>query len=109
MFVIRKYSWLLLTCILFECSNQKKAQGERDHLDPSELMPYGRTSYRQDGSLELISSAVHVGFTFIGKDCSVMASIPLWLDHNYLQYEMDGVYQKRLRIGHDSSTAINIS
>jgi len=64
-------------------------------------MPYGRASYAEDGSLELISSAVHFGFSFVGRECSVMATIPSWLDHNYLQYELDGVYQKRLRIGKD--------
>jgi len=72
-------------------------------------MPYGRASYAEDGSLELISSAVHFGFSFVGRECSVMATIPSWLDHNYLQYELDGVYQKRLRIGKDPSVPITIS
>src|SRR5437764_7146710 len=109
MFMIRKYYWLHLTCFVFECTNQRKVQGRKDHLDANEMMPYGRTSFRQDGSLELISSAVHLGFSFVGNECSVMASIPLWLDHNYLQYELDGVYQRRLRVGQDSPTPIKIS
>ena len=46
----------------------------------------------------MISSAVHFGFTFEGNECSIFASIPNINGHNYLQYELDGKYQKRIRI-----------
>jgi len=107
--MIRKYYlFLFLFVLLIDCNTSKKIAG-KDSLSASELLPYGRSSVTQDGSLELISSAVHFGFSFVGTQCSVMTSIPSWLDHNYLQYELDGVYQKRLRIGKDSSAPVVIS
>jgi hypothetical protein len=69
-----------------------------DTLRASSLNPYGRYLLNADGRLELISSAVHFGFRFTGTTCSVFASIPNPSAHNYLQYTVDGVYQKRIRI-----------
>jgi hypothetical protein len=62
------------------------------------LKPYGRYFIDQQQNLELISSAVHFGFSFTGKECTVYGSINDASGHNYLQYELDGVYQKRLKI-----------
>lgn len=62
------------------------------------LLPYGRTLLNAQRQLELISSAAHVGFRFEGTTCQVFASLPKGQDHNYLQYELDGVYQRRLRV-----------
>ena len=50
------------------------------------------------GHIELISSAAHVGFTFEGDECQVSAYFTDPEGHNYLQYELDGVYQKRVKI-----------
>jgi hypothetical protein len=50
------------------------------------------------GDLELVSSAAHVGFSFTGRQCTLTAAVPEWLSHNYLQYELDGVYAGRIRI-----------
>jgi len=104
----RKYQWLfILSCIcMLNCTTVKHGTKGKSHLYPNELQPYGRFSYAGDGSLELISSAVHFGFSFTGTQCNITASIPAWLDHNYLQYEMDGVYEKRIRVGNDSSQTL---
>jgi len=67
-------------------------------LPATALKPYGRSLVNQAQQLELISSAVHFGFSFEGKECQIFASLPGGQDHNYLQYELDGVYQKRLRV-----------
>jgi hypothetical protein len=48
--------------------------------------------------VELISSAVHFGFRFSGKECLLYAYINEANGHNYLQYELDGVYQKKIKI-----------
>jgi hypothetical protein len=48
--------------------------------------------------LELISSAVHFGFRFKGVSCNIYAYISDPAAHNYLQYTLDGTYQKRIRI-----------
>jgi hypothetical protein len=37
-------------------------------LPPTALYPYGRSLLNKDHNLELISSAVHFGFSFEGKD-----------------------------------------
>lgn len=68
------------------------------------LQPVGRTRITPDGALELISSAVHFSFSFEDTACDVYAALPSWLDHNYVQYELDGVYKNRLRI--TKSTAL---
>lgn len=64
-------------------------------LRASSLYGYGRCLVNGNGQMELISSAAHVGFTFRGKECAVYASVPDASGHNYLQYELDGVYQKK--------------
>ena len=66
-------------------------------LPATALQPYGRTVVNKQ-QLELISSASHVGFSFEGTACQVFAALPNGQDHNYLQYELDGVYQKRLKV-----------
>ena len=98
----------VLLC-LAHCSPLKKATGARlDSLPATALQPFGRTSISADGALELISSAVHFSFSFQDTACDVYATLPPWLDHNYLQYEVDGVYQKRLRVSKDG-TPLHIS
>lgn len=62
------------------------------------MQPLGRTQLNRAQQLELISSAAHVGFSFEGRECRIFASLPAGQGHNYLQYELDGVYQKRLRV-----------
>jgi len=39
-----------------------------------------------------------VGFSFEGTECQLLAVLPAGQHHNYLQYELDGVYQQRLRV-----------
>ena len=67
-------------------------------LRASSLYGYGRCLVNGNGEMELIGRAAHVGFTFRGKECAVYASVPDASGHNYLQYELDGVYQKKVRI-----------
>ncbi|RYY21678.1 MAG: GDSL family lipase [Cytophagaceae bacterium] len=75
-------------------------------LSATALKPYGRSLLNKKQQLELISSAVHFGFSFEGEECQLFASLPNGQDHNYLQYELDGVYQKRLRIAGNSKGPI---
>jgi lysophospholipase L1-like esterase len=67
-------------------------------LSAKALQPYGRYLLNKSQQLELISSAVHFGVGFEGKECQVFAALPSPEGHSYLQYELDGVYQKRVRI-----------
>jgi hypothetical protein len=80
-----------------------------DTLLAGELSPYGRFLFNDQKHVELISSAAHFGFRFRGKDCSVFAYLNDNNAHNYLQYELDGVYQKRIRIEGNSKQPFVIS
>jgi len=86
---------LLISCLVYTCSSSAPAI---DQLPASALRPYGR--YLRTGSqdIELISSAVHFGFRFSGTECDLYAYINEDGGHNYLQYELDGVYQRRIKI-----------
>ncbi|GGF27806.1 SGNH/GDSL hydrolase family protein [Hymenobacter cavernae] len=79
-----------------------------DVLPAAALQPYGRTLLNKE-QLELISSAVHFGFSFEGTECQIFASLPNTQGHNYLQYELDGVYQKRLKVTGNSKEPITIT
>ena len=94
------YFLLISFFVNLNCGPPKSASdiGVKNALSARDLSPYGRTYISKADELGLISSAAHFGFSFEGKECQVYASVPNWLDHNYLQYEIDGVYQKRIRI-----------
>lgn len=105
-----KYSFLLfLSAVLFfSCATPKNSTTGSGNLSATALKPFGRTTINNQ-NLELISSASNFGFSFEGNACSVYVSVPQWLDHNYLQYELDGVYQKRIRVSAKTSEPIVIT
>ena len=77
-------------------------------LTATQLEPFGRFMLQENLGLELISSGVHFGFSFEGTACKVYAHLSSATEHNYLQYELDGVYQKRIRIEGSSTEPIII-
>ena len=89
---------LLFASVFSDCSSSKNATAVAETLPATALHPYGRRLLNDKQQLELVSSASNFGFSFSGSECRVVASVPTWLDHNYLQYELDGVYQKKLRV-----------
>ncbi|HEX8315999.1 MAG TPA: GDSL-type esterase/lipase family protein [Flavisolibacter sp.] len=95
-------------CLFVGCASSKNSSTGSDTLTATKLQPYGRTAITND-QLELISSASHFAVSFDGSDCQVFASLAAWQDHNYLQYEMDGGYQKRIRISKGDQQPITIS
>lgn len=97
----------LAVCCL-GCASLKVGSTTSDTLPATALYPFGRTVMSNDQKLELVSSAVHFGFSFDGPECRVFASLPDQNSHNYLQYELDGVYQKRIKISGDSSQPVLI-
>ena len=80
-----------------------------DTLRAISLHPYGRFLQNSNGSLELISSAVHFGFRFTGPYCIVYASLSDPTAHNYLQYTVDGIYYRRMKISGNMSRSYNIA
>lgn len=108
---MRRYCYYVffLFFFLIGCTVSKQTSGRVDDLPATALQPFGRTILDDRQDLELISSAAHVGFSFEGVSCAVAVFIPSWLDHNYLQYELDGVYQKRIRINAQSAEPITIT
>jgi hypothetical protein len=87
----------LIFCIHSGCAPSKSHPGN-SVLPATELHVYGRYAVDDPRGLELISSAAHFGFSFEGKQCQVFASLSDTGSHSYLQYELDGVYQKRFRL-----------
>ena len=102
-------SLLLVFCFaIAACGSTKRNVANSDTLQAKDLLPLGRTDI-SNNKLELISSAVHFSFSFEGNTCEIDASVPGWLDHNYLQYELDGVYQKRIKISKDQAQPIRLN
>lgn len=99
---------LVILCLI--CSGytfSDKTTINSDTLPASSLFPFGRYDWNDKHDLELISSAVNFGFQFSGKECEVFAYLTDTSAHNYLQYELDGVYQKRIKIlGNENKPAI---
>src|SRR5687767_145196 len=102
-----RYIFLTLFIFCLGCVPVKQESAGTDVLPATALQPFGRMVLNQNQQLELISSAVHFGFSFEGTGCQVFASVPY--GHNYLQYELDGVYQKRLKISGTTTAPITIS
>jgi len=78
-------------------------------LPATSLEPYGRYIWNDQKKLELISSGVHFGFSFYGSSCSIYATLPGTMGHNYLQYELDGVYRTRIKLEAGTTQPIVIS
>src|SRR5690242_14879038 len=108
--MLRKINTFLLSFFLLyvTVAAQSKLTYDRQSLYGDELNPYGRYSINGH-NLKLISSAVHFGFTFTGKECQLYASTNDANGHNYLQYELDGVYQKRIRVNGSAVQPIILS
>jgi len=102
------YAFLLLGLGLGQFSYGQTDKPAISTLAADKLKPIGRYAYNDRKELELISSAVHFGFSFKGQQCDIYASIPNPTEHNYLQYVLDEVYQKRIRISGNSSEPVII-
>jgi len=100
---------LIVGLICFTCSSPKNAAEDGDLLLADSLHPLGRYAWNDKHHLELISSAVHFGFRFSGKECKVFAYLTDPDAHSYLQYEVDGAYQERIRISGNSRQPIIIT
>src|SRR3954471_2517997 len=97
---------IVLCCMCLSCTSSKMKTSPANVLPATSLQPYGRYLINKDNNVELISSAVHFGFSFHGEKCSLYASVSNSNGHNYLQYELDGVYQKRIKISGSNSQPV---
>ncbi|MET0635314.1 MAG: GDSL-type esterase/lipase family protein [Chitinophagaceae bacterium] len=100
---------LLFVIVISGCTSSGKSGSSSNVLPASALHPVGRTIFNEKDGLELISSASHMGFSFTGDECKIYATINDPSGHNYLQYELDGVYQKRIKIEGRSNEPITIT
>src|SRR6478735_4192439 len=103
---------IFISClfVIGGCSSSKTAGKAANNVLPATaLQPYGRYLLDANQNIELISSGVHFGFSFTGNTCTVYASVTDTASHNYLQYELDGVYQKRLKVTGNIANAITIT
>jgi hypothetical protein len=106
-----KYSYKLLMVVFISCFSFfsfSSIAASKDTLNANSLRPYGRFAQNPHGNLELISSAVHFGFRFSGPYCSIFASLSDPAAHNYLQYTVDGIYYRRIKVSGNSSHSYNI-
>lgn len=90
-------TFLVFAHLFLSCSSLNQSKGTLNTLTAASLKPFGRHSVTEN-ELELISSAVHFGLSFEGTEVQVFATIPNATGHGYLQYELDGVYEKRLKV-----------
>lgn len=99
-----------IICCLFllaSCSSSKITGNAI--LPAKDLQPYGRSLLDGNQDIEMISSGVHFGFSFTGTECTLYTLIKDPGGHNYLQYELDSVYQKRLKVTGNTANAITIT
>src|SRR5690349_18698808 len=100
---------VLISCLFFNSTFSQQNVNEKNALPATFLKPYGRFEFDKDGNLELISSAVHFGFSFTGKECVLYAFMNDANNHGYLQYELDGVYQKRIKVNGGSVQPVTVT
>ena len=100
---------LIICMFVAGCSSFKVTAPQKNILSATELNPYGRYIVNDNKELELISSGVHFGFTFQGNSCAIYAANFSAGGHGYLQYVLDGIYQKRIRIDGSSQDPIVIT
>jgi len=104
------YLAVALSLIIASCTSTRTTVVENDDvLTATEIEPYGRYMIRLGQPLELISSAVHFGYTFKGTESQVYASVPADGKHGYLQYVLDGEYKGRIKVSPGSTEPINIT
>jgi len=105
----RTYIFLIVIIFLNQSVQAHAHSKYTDTLQASRLKPYGRYLFNAQNELELISSAVHFGFKFEGDHCALFAFLKEKEGHNYIQYELDGVYQKRIRVNGNTDQPIVIN
>lgn len=79
-----------------------------DILLATQMNFYGRYEMTNKNEAHLISTASSFGFGFEGKKCQLFLHTGYKDSHNYIQYELDGVYQRKLKIKGDTSNTITI-
>lgn len=104
---IFKMTTILILVLGFSCSSSTSTRSAFSSLNGSNLVITGRNIVG-DQKAALITSGAHFGITFTGDSCVLIASISDWQDHNYLQYELDGVYQKRLVVRNAQPDTLHI-
>lgn len=80
-----------------------------DTIYAAQLKPVGRFALHKDMGLEMISSAMHFKISFTGKTVQLYVSIPDVNGHNYIQYVLDGIYQKRLVVYGNSREPLTVN
>jgi hypothetical protein len=99
---------VLLSLAFFHASAEDLEFVSRDTLYGKNLHVMGR--HVVDGkTLELISSGSHFGVAFEGTECTIVVSLGPAQQHSYIQYELDGVYGKRLRVNGSVTDTLTIT
>lgn len=108
--MLRLQFFILITGVsLMGCNASTRAGKTAGDLGAADLKPYGRTALDTSRGLELIGSASNFGFSFEGAACKIYVSVNSPSAHNYIQYEIDGIYQKRIKVSGASSDPVIIT
>jgi hypothetical protein len=92
---IFQYLAIVLGLCCVSCTVSKDSGEDKNTLPASALLPYGRYVRNPSQQLELVSPAVHFGFSFEGRECRLCASLPGAEGPNYLQDELEGFARKK--------------
>ena len=105
-----RFFYFLFVCLVtLSCFSAGRNSAANNVLPASSLQPYGRYKLNDQNYVELISSGVHFGFSFEGRECQISVMLSNPASHSYIQYELDGVYQKRIRVEGSSHQRVVIS
>src|SRR5687768_664669 len=105
---MKMQSFILILAVGVNIGSCAVSKGSsRSMLSARDVTIYGRYYMNDGGQLALVSAAAHFGFSFSGTVCSLYVSLPAGSSHNYLQYELDGHYEKRIRIEGKGPVLIN--
>lgn len=99
-------TFILLAIMGLSCVSASKGISEsiaEESIKGKDLLAMGRSRVTSKG-LELITSGSYFSFEFSGKDFQLKVALPNWVERSYIQYEIDGVYQQRVKIEKGGAT-----
>jgi hypothetical protein len=91
------------------CAPSANQVASRQVLNANGLKVLGRYLINSRQELELVGSAAHFSFSFQGSTCQLFASAARAGMHTYLQYDVDGVYGRRVRLSGSEADTVNIT
>ena len=98
---MKKTVLIFLTSLLFACGNTKQLTTTASVFKPADYSIMGRAVKNTDGTVTLSASAASCTFSFTGATCTVYLKNVAYNegDYNYINFEIDGEYAGRKKVG----------